>query len=82
MARQSPNGRPIVGQRLNDTVAVVQKGIKPPPAVWESHSLPSPEAMVTGVMEGGARPEEGIKNPSPDQGNTIARTRDYLGRLK
>lgn len=80
MARQSPNGRPIVGKRLNDTVALVQKGVCPPPARYELHSAPGPEAMVTPVTSGGTRPEHN-GNSHPDAGNTVARTRDYLRRL-
>lgn len=81
MARQSPNGRPIVGKRLNDTVALVSKGVCPPRGVYELHSAPSPEAMVTPPERGGARPEFGSQGSCPDSGNTAARARDYLRRI-
>lgn len=80
--RQSPNGRPIVGKRLNDTVAVVQRGVRSPPGVYESHYPPSAEAMVTPVEQGGARPESEAQGARPDSGNTISRTRDYLRAYK
>jgi len=83
MARQSPNGRPIVGKRLNDTAAIVARGINPPPAVYELHWPPSAEAMVTEPEKGGARPSfENVINPSPDRGATASRAVDYLERLK
>lgn len=82
MARQSPNGRPIVGKRLNDTVAIVQNGLPPPQGRYELHYPPSAEAMVTPVEQGGCRPDFGGRsNPSPDKGATVPRTRDYLRRL-
>ena len=83
MARQSPNGRPLVGQRLNDTSALVAKGIRPPPAVYELHSRPSPEAMVTEPAAGGCRPDfSEVRNPSPNHGNTFGRARDFLRGIK
>lgn len=81
MARTSPNGRPLAGARLNDTVAIVKKGVKSPPGVYELHTLPSPEAMVTNVVVGGTRPGDSPPDPSPDKGRTFARAKDHLGRL-
>jgi hypothetical protein len=79
MARQSPNGRPLVGKRLNDTAALVRKGINPPPGCYELHSRPSPECMVTDIVDGGCRPDfADVANPSPNSGNTLGRTLDYL----
>lgn len=83
MARQSPNGRPLVGARLNDTVAIVQNGIPPPQGRYELHYPPSAEAMVTNPSDGGTRPDfSEIRNASPDRGNTMARTHDYMRRMK
>jgi hypothetical protein len=81
MARQSLNGRPLVGARLNDTVALVQKGTCPPQGLYELHSRPSVEAMVTDVSNGGARPDfSEAHNAAPDRGNTMARALDHLRR--
>lgn len=76
--RQSPNGRPLVGQRLNDTVTLVQRGIKPPPARYEMHYGPSAEAMTTPIAEGGTRPDYDPQGRRPDSGHTMSRVRDYL----
>lgn len=79
MARQSPNGRPIVGKRLNDTVALVQNGIPRPQGCYELHYPPSAECMVTPVDQFGTRPDFSERvNAAPDRGNTLARCRDYL----
>lgn len=81
MARQSPNGRPLTGQRLNDTVALVQKGMCPPRGVYELHYPPSAEAMVTDVADGGTRPDfSEAHNAAPDRGNSMARAVDHLRR--
>ena len=81
MARQSPNGRPLVGSRLNDTVALVQKGTCRPPGRYELNFSPSAEAMVTEVDDGGTRPDfSEVHDASPDRGNTMARAADYLRR--
>jgi hypothetical protein len=81
MARQSPNGRPLVGSRLNDTVALVRKGTCPPPGRYELHFSPSAEAMVTDVSAGGTRPDfSEAHDASPDRGNTMARALDHLRR--
>lgn len=77
MARSSPNGRPLVGQRLNDTRAIVARGINPPPGCYELHYPPSAECMVTPTSAGGARPD--TSNGASDVGNrSLARTIDYL----
>lgn len=79
MARQSPNGRPIVGKRLNDTVAIVQRGINRPQGCYELHYPPSAECMVTEVSQFGTRPDfSECPNPAPDRGNTFARAKDFL----
>jgi hypothetical protein len=79
MARSSPNGRPLVGRRLNDTAALVQNGICPPQGCFELHQRPSPECMVTEVDQLGTRPDfSDCQNPAPDSGNTMRRTMDYL----
>jgi hypothetical protein len=81
MARQSPNGRPLTGQRLNDTVALVQKGVCPPQGRYEANQSPSAEAMVTDISDGGTRPDfSEAHNASPDRGSTMSRTADYLRR--
>lgn len=81
MARQSPNGRPLVGQRLNDTKALVNKGSCPPQGRFELHSGPSAEAMVTDIADGGTRPDfSEAHNASPDRGNSFSRTVDHLRR--
>lgn len=80
--RRSPNGRPLTGARMNDTSALVAKGICPPRGCFELHSAPSPECMVTPVEQGGARPsQDEYCDPSPDRGNTLARARDHLRRM-
>jgi hypothetical protein len=79
--RQSPNGRPLAGKRLNDTAALVARGINPPPARYELHYPPSAEAMVTPVDQDGARPDfSEVENPSPSRGATLSRAVDYLER--
>ena len=70
-----------MGQHLNSTKAIVSKGIRRPPAIYELHCGPSPEAMVTGVGEGGAKPDfADVPNANPDKGNTLARAVDHLRR--
>ena len=81
MARGSPNGRPLMGQRLNDTKALVANGIPPPQGAFELHSRPSAEASVTPPEQGGAKHTWAeVPNPTPDAGDTFRRTVDYLGR--
>lgn len=82
MARTSPNGRPLTGQRLNDTRALVANGIPPPQGAYELHSRPSPEAAVTDVSQGGVRDAllSNRPNPCPDSGDTMRRAIDYMGR--
>lgn len=71
--------RPLRGRRLNDTAALVAKGICPPQGAYELHSRPSPEAAVTAPEAGGTRDTSmGGRNPAPDGGNTLRRTVDYL----
>lgn len=78
MARQSPNGRPLVGARLNDTVAIVRNGLPPPQGRYELHYPPSAEAMVTNPADGGTRPDfSEARNSAPDRGSTMSRTKDY-----
>jgi len=79
MARQSPNGRPLAGERLNDTSALVARGIPAPQGRYELHWPPSAEAMVTDVEQCGTRPSfSDVVNPTPDPGHTLRRTVDYL----
>ena len=47
--------RPLRGDRLNDTSALVANGIPPPQGAYELHSRPSAEAAVTDPAQGGAR---------------------------
>lgn len=79
MARQSPNGRPLVGRRLNDTAALVRNGLPKPQGCYELHYPPSAECMVTDMVSGGTRPDfSACPNPAPDPGNTFARACDYM----
>lgn len=66
-----------MGDRLNDTRAIVAKGIKSP---WHSGSLTeSPGAEhccdPNSLLRGLAGP---VASPAPDHGNTIRRAMDYL----
>lgn len=65
--------RPLMGRRLNDTVALVQKGICPPQGIMSIMDGSSPEAAVTVL-----RPMS-MSNPAPDGGNTFSRACDYMG---
>jgi hypothetical protein len=80
MARQSPNGRPLVGARLHDTKALKARGLSPPPARYELNQGPSPEAMMVPPEAGGARPHDYAPDPSPDRGATFRRAVDHLRR--
>ena len=56
--------RPLAGRRLNDTVALVAKGICPPQGLVSVPDGTSPEAAVT------YKPDYTyIRNPAPDGGN-------------
>jgi hypothetical protein len=82
VARRSPNGRPLTGQRLNDTSALVANGICPPQGCYELHQRPSPECMVTDMDKFGTRPDfSDCPNPAPDKGDTLRRTVDYLNKI-
>jgi len=77
--QQTYQSRPLRGDRLNDTVALVRNGIPPPQALWELNSRPSPEASVTPIAQCGARDaSRDLINPSPDRGNTFRRTVDFM----
>lgn len=67
--------RPLAGRRLNDTAALVAKGICPPQGIVSVMDGTSPEAAVT-VMKPST---EFIRNPAPDPGNTFSRACDYMG---
>jgi len=82
MARRSPNGRPLVGQRLNDTAAIVSRGICPPQGCYELHYPPSAECMVTPIEQGGMKCPTDGPTVAPDRGRPLARSVDYLRTIR
>lgn len=75
--RQSPNGRPLVGDRLNDTSAIVAKGIKPPRYPSSIAESPSAECCVSGERLGGLLGGS-VASPAPDYGHSFRRAVDHL----
>jgi len=53
--KQTYSPRPLRGERLNDTRALVANGIPPPQGAYELHYRPSAEASVTDPSQGGTR---------------------------
>lgn len=75
--RQSPNGRPLVGNRLNDTSAIVAKGIRSPRGPSSVTESPSAECCTDPQCYGGLY-NGSVASPAPDHGHTFRRAVDHL----
>lgn len=83
----SYSSRPLRGDRLNDTRALVANGIPPPQGAYELHSRPSAEASVTPPELGGTRDDfflsggslEGARANGPVPRGTIRNSAPDLG---